>query len=385
LIAQPARDKDGIPNPGPQGDYYCDANKVQGQWCPEIDIMEANRHVFAATPHTCDTPNRMGHYSNCDRSGHGQNTRDRPNVYGHGDQFTINTYKPFTVTTEFSSLDGVILTGMTTVISQEGREVVLGHSNSDSTYLGKLSTVLADGMTMRITYWGKRAKTMSWLDMPPCGRVRCEGDRAGVAVISNLAVQGMPFSILTKSAMTTMAPTYTEAPVPPDDDLWNQEAEPSYPGPMYPPPNTPAPSPQAPLPFPSLQSGVALVIVLVSAVVLLFAFCPNLFRRPGHGHETRGAYGAQGAGGMQDVHWAHPSPFQHQAPFGGYGNAARFAPGQTIGPGMGQPHPGQHPLQGQFATKAPGFPTAQQGFQTASYPQYMGTTRGARPFATMAA
>merc|ERR1712223_1671658 len=35
---------------------YCDANKVGGHWCPEFDIMEANKYAFKAIGHTCDAP-----------------------------------------------------------------------------------------------------------------------------------------------------------------------------------------------------------------------------------------------------------------------------------------------------------------------------------------
>lgn len=35
---------------------YCDANQVSGNYCPEFDIMEANKWSWATTPHKCDSP-----------------------------------------------------------------------------------------------------------------------------------------------------------------------------------------------------------------------------------------------------------------------------------------------------------------------------------------
>jgi len=48
---------------------YCDANQVGGHWCPEFDMMEANKWAFRATGHKCDNPDSNGKYHNCDRSG----------------------------------------------------------------------------------------------------------------------------------------------------------------------------------------------------------------------------------------------------------------------------------------------------------------------------
>jgi hypothetical protein len=46
----------GMPgnNIGDSGDYYCDANHGNNQWCPEHDTYEGNKHTFATTLHTCD-------------------------------------------------------------------------------------------------------------------------------------------------------------------------------------------------------------------------------------------------------------------------------------------------------------------------------------------
>merc|ERR1719347_2195517 len=50
----------GMPGPGggDGGDYYCDANFVGGQWCPEYDTLESNKHTIAGTLHTVSSPQR---------------------------------------------------------------------------------------------------------------------------------------------------------------------------------------------------------------------------------------------------------------------------------------------------------------------------------------
>jgi len=190
LISMPARDSSGKYNQGSdrqgQPPYYCDANMVGGQWCPEIDIMEANNHAFQSTPHSCETP-MNGHYSNCDRVGCSQNTRNAPDAYGPGTEFRIDTTRTFDVRTDFFQNDGM-LTGMRTTLSQEGRSFVLKHLTCDADYLAKLTDAMSDGMSLRITYWGRSASTMAWLDAPPCHSEACTGSNAGEAVLRNITV-----------------------------------------------------------------------------------------------------------------------------------------------------------------------------------------------------
>jgi hypothetical protein len=68
-VSMPAKDWNGNYTPGEDGLYYCDANQVGGTYCPEFDIMEANKYAMQVTPHYCDSPSDKGHYDSCNRSG----------------------------------------------------------------------------------------------------------------------------------------------------------------------------------------------------------------------------------------------------------------------------------------------------------------------------
>lgn len=41
---------------------YCDAAQVGGHFCPEFDIMEANKFAYRGTAHKCDPPTSEGAY-----------------------------------------------------------------------------------------------------------------------------------------------------------------------------------------------------------------------------------------------------------------------------------------------------------------------------------
>ena len=45
-VSMPGRFPDGSYNPAEKSQYYCDANAVGGNYCPEFDLMEANQKAF---------------------------------------------------------------------------------------------------------------------------------------------------------------------------------------------------------------------------------------------------------------------------------------------------------------------------------------------------
>jgi len=189
LVAMPAYDSSNNADATKCGDYYCDANKVCGIYCPEIDIMEANTRAFQATPHKCDAPSGS-YYANCDGGGCGKNTyRLNPNVYGPGSNYPINTQTAFNVSVTFGANSNNQLNKITTVLSQGTNSFTLTHDDScGSNYLESLTAPLQAGMVVAMSYWGDTASTMSWLDIPPCSN--SENCNTGTQfTISNFAVK----------------------------------------------------------------------------------------------------------------------------------------------------------------------------------------------------
>merc|ERR550519_2692673 len=84
-----------VPAPGPGGDYYCDANYVNSNWCPEYDTYEGNSETTTATLHRC-TAEPPHDYDHCDRWGCQTNACDgMPNKYCKG--CDIDTNKTHTI------------------------------------------------------------------------------------------------------------------------------------------------------------------------------------------------------------------------------------------------------------------------------------------------
>lgn len=158
LTSMPGYTSDGEVDPSDFNNYYCDANKVGGVWCWEMDLMEANKFVSASTPHTCES--EAGAYiSSCDGAGCGTNNRNQnPNGFGPSDKFLINTTKVFTQYTSFSA-------------SGTHVQLVQGENTFDydvcshrPNYNASMNDVFESGMTMVLQNWGDIYATMSWLD-----------------------------------------------------------------------------------------------------------------------------------------------------------------------------------------------------------------------------
>jgi len=97
----PAFGQDQNADSGKYGDYYCDANKVGGEYCPEMDVSEANKYTMATTPHKC-TSSQGKHWWWCDGAGCGQNVHNaNPNAMCPGSNCTINTNNAYTHAIEF--------------------------------------------------------------------------------------------------------------------------------------------------------------------------------------------------------------------------------------------------------------------------------------------
>ena len=111
IVRMPARNADGSPRPGDDGSYYCDAMASRGAYCPDIDLMEANKFAFDMTLHKCDEPNAKEHYFNCDtgltcgaalHSGPPKHPHDYDQYrYGPSELHAINTLNTFHVKINF--------------------------------------------------------------------------------------------------------------------------------------------------------------------------------------------------------------------------------------------------------------------------------------------
>lgn len=194
-VAMPGVAAGGEPASGTAGDFYCDANNVTGTWCTEVDLMEANTAALAATPHACDAPDAAGFVPKCDRGGCSLNTKNNASLLGPGPGFTVDTRRPFRVTTSFPVDARGKLAAVDTLVQQGAASFHLVHTagSCGSAWTDALSAGIVGGMVPTFSLWGGTASgsDMTWLDVPPCDPARgCGGDGV-VALFSGLAVTSL--------------------------------------------------------------------------------------------------------------------------------------------------------------------------------------------------
>lgn len=164
LVSMPGHYENGTNWMNTDGWGYCDANKVNGNFCPEFDLMEANKWSWATTPHKCDAPSGKGFYYNCDGGGQcASNIVDKLGRYGYGpgSNYTIDTTKPFHAKVSFANNNGQFST-YTTTLSQAGRSQSM---TGNCSYLNAMTWDIQGHMAFVVSNWGGSA---SWLWKDRC-------------------------------------------------------------------------------------------------------------------------------------------------------------------------------------------------------------------------
>ena len=140
-------------DPGEWGRYYCDANNVNGVWCPEYDIFEGNKHTMTVVLHSCngtmDSCSSTSEWDECDRGGCGTNAFNVDNNMMCPDEScTINTNKPFTVSHHQTG------SFVNAWFEQEGRTVNFNACNDDA-YISNMAQQSFGGTVFTASMWGK--------------------------------------------------------------------------------------------------------------------------------------------------------------------------------------------------------------------------------------
>lgn len=160
-------------------DYYCDASKVCGVTCAEIDIQEANSLAWFSTVHSEDDGIGFG-------DGYGAG-RHAWNASEYGPNGTcIDTGRPFQVSASFLRMNKTSgpLAAFEVSLSQDDhkqpcalavridRYAPLGRSGG----MEELGEALEGGMTPVISYWGV-GEDLSWMDgRGPDGKGPCAAE-----------------------------------------------------------------------------------------------------------------------------------------------------------------------------------------------------------------
>lgn len=179
-----------------------------GYCCAELDIWEANREATAFTPHPCRTVGPVKCEGTpcgdgderfdglCDKDGCDFNPfrMGRPNFYGHGSDFIVDTSKPIQVVTQFHTVDGTdtgALSRIERFYVQDGRVIENPHSEVEGApgnavsdgFCHKQKPAFQDpndfhrnggmvqmgqamdrGMVLALSLWDDTSVEMRWLD-----------------------------------------------------------------------------------------------------------------------------------------------------------------------------------------------------------------------------
>lgn len=216
-----AKSRNGLNKAGASmGTGYCDAQCARdikfiegvaninetnpyGSCCAEMDIWEANSAATAFTAHPCNIDEGLLRCEGddcshvCDMGGCDFNAYRNGNIdqYGPGSRFSVDTSRPFTVTTQFLTSDGTdsgTLSEIRRFYVQDGNQIpeaktniagldnydsltdancqaqkhVFGETNDFKSHGGMagMSASLSRGMVLVMSIWDDAASNMLWLD-----------------------------------------------------------------------------------------------------------------------------------------------------------------------------------------------------------------------------
>lgn len=173
-----------------------------GSCCAEMDLWEANKEATAFTAHPCavdklhrcqgDECKTICDMPGCDFNSYRMGARK---FYGPGSQFEVNTLKPFTIVTQFITVDGTDdgdLSEVRRYYMQDGKKIenspatldglhnqtllsdescshdkhVFGEENTLAKFGGmrQMGQAIGRGMTLVLSLWDDGESHMHWLD-----------------------------------------------------------------------------------------------------------------------------------------------------------------------------------------------------------------------------
>ena len=195
------------------GQDYCDGQMS----CTEIDLFEGNQSSWHTTLHYCISEWESGknypivcdHWGNAIGYGGSINTladkdnylfvdasgkqTDQDKLYGPGEEFTINTLKPFHADIDFPVDSYGDLIDCVVRLSQDKSLIYQNYkppndcvSDTTNTYYKRLTVELKKGNTLISSLWS--SDDMAWLDSPPCPKVSSFTDNVS-ASFSNIQIK----------------------------------------------------------------------------------------------------------------------------------------------------------------------------------------------------